>query len=207
MAQSKPPIGSFRNLLSLAMGHPTLTTSSLLLASATAAALKNPKVRARVGKQVQKTRLRMYVKPCPGVGCETQGYHTHDLRVMGKWHFIWRYKFYNAVLGDPRPQPPVGQEGSTWFAQYAADWRQAFSEFGTDTTSCWVRDKAGYWVWVTDSPQFDRNWFDDHGWRFPAAWITSEAKRFYTVGRDELSTIVSLPVKEGVGSEPKDGTE
>ena len=142
------------------------------------------------------------IKRCDGF-CNTPGYHTHDLRLWGKWHFIYRYAVLNRLLTDPRPQPPVDSKvGAPWIDDYEKAWRAAYP--GYEPQSCFVRDDKGFWVWVTNTPQFDRDWFDNHGWQFPASWITGPSQEFYRVGKDYLSTIVSLPNKDGTTSVPKD---
>lgn len=173
--------------------------SSLLFVAVLLTALKNPKFRKWWNIHVL---MPLYIKPCSGF-CNTPGYHTHDLRIPGKWKFIWKYKALDAVIGDPRPQPPIDHDsGAVWFDDYEKAWKEAYP--GYDNGSCWVRDMNSHWVWVTNTPQFDRNWFDGKGWQFPAAWITGPSMEFYKVGADDISTIVSLPPKEGGSSVPKD---
>lgn len=180
----------------------TLTIFSLLSASWLLLALKNRKIGNWTFKQLVKYRTKLYVKKCDGL-CGNHSYHTHDLRFLGNWHFIYRYKVFDRLLPDSRPQPPVDEKsGAPWIDEYEKSWRAAYP--GYEPQSCFVRDEKGYWVWVTNTPQFDRGWFDKKGWQFPAAWITGPSQEFYKVGADYLSTIVSLPNKDGTTSVPKD---
>lgn len=163
---------------------------------------QNPKVREYAAKKWSKLQMRMFIRPCNGM-CGTPHYHTHDLRLLGKWHFLWRFKLQDIIFHDPRPHPPVDEtDGAPWIDEYEADWKKNFP--GYNMASCFVRDAEGFWVWVTNTPQWDRDWFEKKGWRFPTAWITGPSKTFYQIGKDALSTVVSLPPKEGGSSVPKD---
>lgn len=116
---------------------------------------------------------------------------------MGKWSYIWRYKLQNEFLPDPRPYPPVEAEwGAPWFAEYQEEWRKQYVNYTFD--SGFVRDLGGTFIWVTNTPQWDRDFFDRKGWKFPYQWITGPSKTFYRVGEDVISNIVSLPSKENV---------
>jgi hypothetical protein len=161
------------------MDHHTLTTYSLLVAlgAVTAYAMRD--------KWVQ----RVLVRPCGG--CDESAYHTHHLTAFGRWHYAGRYKLYDVLFGDRRPQP---EPGGDWYGEYAKDWYAQFES--TSNRSCWVRDERGYWVWCTDTPIFDRDWFDEQGWQFPAKWITYGSLDFYTAGHDGISTVVSLETQK-----------
>ena len=131
------------------------------------------------------------IKQCDGL-CGDDVYHTHHLTLLGKFHFSWRYKIVQWIVPDTRPQPPISEIfGAPWIDEYKIQWREVYK--GYEPQSCYVRDEKGFWVWVTNTPMFDREWFDSNGWQFPAVWITSPSQEFYRVGRDALSTIVSLP--------------
>jgi hypothetical protein len=184
------------------MGLRTLIICSLLFVFVRLLASVNPKFGEWLTLKVMKVRTRMMVKRCDGF-CGQSGYHTHDLRLLGKWHFIWRYTVLNAVFRDPRPQPPIDDKvGAPWIDEYNEAWKKQFP--GYTPASCYVRDEKGFWVWVTNTPQFDRNWFDEKGWQFPAAWITGPSQDFYKIGQDYLSTVVALPNPDGTTTVPKD---
>ena len=183
-------------------GHRTLTICSLLFASVLLLVSKNPKFRKYLQHKAFIYRAKLMVKKCDGF-CGNEGYHTHDLRLLGKWHFIYRYKVVKALFPDTRPQPPINDTvGAPWIDAYNHDWKQQFP--GYEPISNYVRDERGFWVWVTNTPQFDRNWFDEKGWQFPAAWITGPSQEFYKVGKDAISTIVALPNADGTTTVPKD---
>lgn len=167
-------------------GHRTLLTYSLLVALVGVTAYKNRSL----------WWMHLLTKKCPTPNnCKLAGEHTHHLTPLGKWHYVYRFGLFT----DPRPQPPVGQP---WYGDYKKDWEENFpnvlSQNGSNgCQSAWVRDEKGYWVWITDTPLWDRDWFDKRGWQFPAKWITVGSQQFYTVGSDDISTIVSLePQKE-----------
>ena len=116
---------------------------------------------------------------------------------------LYRFKVLKALLPDNRPQPPIDDlVGAPWIDEYNTAWKKEFP--GYEPISNYVRDERGFWVWVTNTPQFDRNWFDEHGWQFPAAWITGPSQEFYKVGKDNISTIVALPYEDGTTTVPKD---
>jgi hypothetical protein len=143
--------------------------------------------------------LHLLTRPCPGKSCPDPSVHTHHLTWYGWWHFIYRYKVIDALFGDKRPYPPIPGEvgGVDFWTGYNKAWHKAFPTGALRST--WVRDEDGYWVWVTDTPQWDRDYFDLHGYRFPTAWITGPSKEFYTIGTDHISTVVSLPKEKSDG--------
>lgn len=180
----------------------TLIICSLLLGAVRLLASKNPKFGDWLTNKLFKYRTKLMVKKCDGL-CGNEGFHTHDLRLLGKWHFIWRFKVLKALFPDNRPQPPIDAiQGAPWIDEYNKAWLEQFP--GYSPISQYVRDERGFWVWVTNTPQFDRNWFDGKGWQFPAAWITGPSQDFYTVGKDNISTIVALPYPDGTTTVPKD---
>lgn len=144
---------------------------------------------ASVALTAYKTRnkwwMRLLTQKCDG-SCGESGFHTHHLTKLGKWHYVYRYRVYTLLVPDFRPQPIPG----AWFADYAKAWQDQYEGFPVHST--WVRDENGYWVWVTDTPGFDRVWFDKMGWQFPARWIPVSAQAFYTVGHDGISDVVSI---------------
>jgi hypothetical protein len=144
-------------------------------------------MKEELGKQILKRKVRLYVRPS-----STGGY---ELTLLGKFLYHGRYELMDSLFADPRPYPPVDNlVGSPWFIEYRSDWQKKYPQF--ECASKWVRDTDGVFVWVTNTPPFDRDWFESRGWRFPARWITGPSKFFYRVGQDKLSEIVSLP-KEG----------
>lgn len=158
-------------------------------------ASKNPKFAAWLQLRVTKYRMKVMVKKCDGF-CGQKEYHTHDLTFIGKFYYIYRHKIVQYLVPDNRPQPPVDERvGAPWISEYNAAWVKEYP--GYTPASEYVRDQRGFWVWVTNTPQFDRNWFDEKGWQFPAAWITVNSKAFYKVGEDALSTVVALPLPDG----------
>lgn len=142
---------------------------------------------------VYKTRKkwfqRLLIRQCHPP-CAMAGYHTHHLSLLGKAHYVWRYRVFSTFVPDFRPQPVAGEK---WYPEYANAWEEQYPD--VPCRSCWVRtEEAGetVWVWVTDTPGFDRAWFDTQGWQFPAKWITAESLQFYTIGHDSLSAIVNI---------------
>lgn len=132
--------------------------------------------------------MRLATSKCRG--CSTESEHTHHLRFLGRLAYVYRYKAWSFLVPDFRSQPPVGGD---WFWEYKKAWGERFH--GAQFTSGWVRDEKAYWIWVTDTPGFDRIWFDEHGFQFPAVWITSASKAFYTAGFDNISAIVRIGEK------------
>lgn len=71
---------------------------------------------------------------------------------------------------------PVNLEPGSWFEDYVADWSGAHGvEDPEDVTSGFaVGAVSGDWVWVTNTPEWDRDWLEARGSRFPDKWVPFE---------------------------------
>jgi hypothetical protein len=60
-----------------------------------------------------------------------------------------------------------------WYCYYLGDYLTDFPD-EQYTKACPVQWTDGEFVWATDTPEWDRDWFNAHGWEFPARWIPYE---------------------------------
>lgn len=60
-----------------------------------------------------------------------------------------------------------------WFQAYLFDWMKAHGTLDpNDATSGIAKGAAsGDFIWATATPEWDRDWFHAHGWRFPPKWV------------------------------------
>ncbi|MBB5167156.1 hypothetical protein [Mycobacterium sp. AZCC_0083] len=72
-----------------------------------------------------------------------------------------------------------------WFAYYTGDFMIAHE---TDTvTSCLVELRDGTFLWATETPEWDREWFGEHlGWEFPERWVPYSALADYGLEPTEM---------------------
>lgn len=68
---------------------------------------------------------------------------------------------------------PFDVQPGPWFQAYLADWMIAHDLSDPDlATSGLARGMtSGDYIWVTETPEWDRGWFNAHGWEFPAKWV------------------------------------
>lgn len=78
--------------------------------------------------------------------------------------FVLRIKTYKDFPLKPGP----------WFMEYASDWGRHFGvkqdELNDKITSCLTEGTNGY-VFCTETPEWDREWFNKRGWQFPSRWV------------------------------------
>lgn len=74
-----------------------------------------------------------------------------------------------------------------WYCYYLGDHMSAFPEQLT-VKSAVVQLPDNTWLWATDSPEWDRDWFARYGWEFPTQWVPFEALKDMNV---ELGSIGS----------------
>ncbi|ATN94017.1 hypothetical protein J4U01_gp054 [Mycobacterium phage Kumao] len=76
---------------------------------------------------------------------------------------------------DNRPEPEPGP----WVRDYMADW-VANHGLTIPVPAGWVKGKeSGKWLWATNTPEWDRDWFDKRGWRFPRKWVVYNDLKVY----------------------------
>lgn len=57
-----------------------------------------------------------------------------------------------------------------WYAYYMGDYMVAFDT--DEIHSAIVELKDGTYMWATQTPEWDRDWFEEHlGWEFPEKWV------------------------------------
>lgn len=66
-----------------------------------------------------------------------------------------------------------------WFQCYLIDWMVAHNVTDPDKATSGIAKGAesGDYIWATATPEWDRDWFNSHGWEFPAKWVP-----FYYLG-------------------------
>lgn len=71
-----------------------------------------------------------------------------------------------------------------WFDEYLEAWRVAHDipkdEIGARLSSGIVKGRNGTYIFVTDTPEWDRGWFESRGYHFPTRWVTFESLRYYS---------------------------
>lgn len=95
-------------------------------------------------------------------------------------------------LRDMIPCWRVARPGR-WFRRYAAEW--VSDHPGVAFDSGWARgDVNGSWVWVwmTSTPEWDRDWFDANRIRFPRFWFPFEEIRGRYLSADHISWVVRV---------------
>lgn len=60
-----------------------------------------------------------------------------------------------------------------WFGFYLDDWMEDHDVCCADevTSGFVVGADTGRWIWVTNTPEWDQEWFDEHGGEFPDLWV------------------------------------
>lgn len=77
----------------------------------------------------------------------------------------YKYRSVDEVLGVALQQPDLtpGQ----WYWDYCADF---FAKMSTVPRAAVAQDDGGL-LWLTDTPEWDRQWFEARGFEFPARWM------------------------------------
>lgn len=83
-----------------------------------------------------------------------------------------------AVLASMMRQRPTVYEDfpvrpGPWFKEYLNDWMEAFDIDDTQrvTSGIATGEISGDYIWVTETPEWDRAWFNERGYRFPRKWV------------------------------------
>lgn len=68
---------------------------------------------------------------------------------------------------------PLNIEPGPWFRSYLSDWMTAHgAPYKDNVTSGIVTGEiSGEYIWVTATPEWDRDWFNARGFQFPSKWI------------------------------------
>lgn len=75
-----------------------------------------------------------------------------------------------------RPAFPVAP--GAWFREYTADFIEHFDITQEEMTSAVIEGTHGY-IWTTQTPEWDRDWFERHGYSFPKRWVPFEILEDY----------------------------
>lgn len=61
----------------------------------------------------------------------------------------------------------------SWFKAYLCDWMLAHNVIHPDdvTSGIAMGAESGDYIWATATPDWDKGWFNSHGWRFPRKWV------------------------------------
>lgn len=78
------------------------------------------------------------------------------------------------------PEFPIAP--GPWFIQYGNDWAAAHGipqwEAGERVTSAIISGSGGF-IWATQTPEWDREWFGKRNFEFPTRWIPFSALETY----------------------------
>lgn len=90
--------------------------------------------------------------------------------------FDWMKRKDQASLYDFRLEP------GPWFKFYLHDWMEAHGVKNSDDAMSGIvtGEKTGEYIWVTQTPEWDRKWFNDKGFRFPRKWVPFTMMQFVT---------------------------
>lgn len=60
-----------------------------------------------------------------------------------------------------------------WFKVYLSDWMEAhdIDDQSLATSGIARGDETNDYIWATATPEWDRDWFNSHGWTFPRKWV------------------------------------
>lgn len=60
-----------------------------------------------------------------------------------------------------------------WFQTYLFDWMRHHRVLDPNEATSGIARGAetGNYIWATATPEWDLEWFNSHGWRFPARWV------------------------------------
>lgn len=60
-----------------------------------------------------------------------------------------------------------------WFKVYLSDWMEAhdIDDHSLATSGIARGDETNDYIWATETPEWDRDWFNSHGWTFPRKWV------------------------------------
>lgn len=92
------------------------------------------------------------------------------LGIVAATGFQTFWKRWHSIESGGDDLVPANVEPGPWFGYYQGDWMAAFGHH--DVTSAIVRMPDGSYIWATDTPEWDRDWFADTlGWDFPEKWF------------------------------------
>lgn len=85
----------------------------------------------------------------------------------------------------PNTLPEFNVQPGPWFKKYLNDWMEAFDvDTRRAVTSGIVTGQvSGDYIWVTNTPEWDRDWFEENGFSFPSKWVRYECMNM-VVGED-----------------------
>lgn len=75
---------------------------------------------------------------------------------------------------DPEPElMPLIIKPGPWFQSYLAEWKEDHGIYHNEycTSGIVTGEVTGDYIWVTATPEWDRDWFASRGFQFPAKWI------------------------------------
>ena len=75
---------------------------------------------------------------------------------------------------DPQEElKDVALVPGSWYEVYLNDWMEFFDIDDRDlvTSGIVTGQESGDYIWATETPEWDRDWFNDHGRRFPRKWV------------------------------------
>ena len=74
---------------------------------------------------------------------------------------------------EPIPLIPLDIRPGPWFRSYLSDWMDAHGAVYKDhvTSGIVTGELTGEYIWVTATPEWDRDWFNARGFEFPHRWI------------------------------------
>lgn len=85
------------------------------------------------------------------------------------------------VFADNRPEPQPGP----WLQEYAKDWLEAHPGQRGVTSGFALGAKSKKPIWATNTPEWDRGWFDKRGWRYPHKWVVYDDLQVFAAPSDK----------------------
>lgn len=84
-----------------------------------------------------------------------------------------------SLLREKKPEAEVEElqefdlKPGVWFQTYLVDWMIAHEvSQRADVPSGMAQGAlSGAYIWLTATPEWDREWFNAHGWKFPSRWV------------------------------------
>lgn len=103
-------------------------------------------------------------------------------RICGLMSLFRKLLYAGVVVGlfnwFNRKKPPkelwdFDLQPGPWFKYYLSDWMEDHGVTETENAKSGIVTGAetGDYIWVTDTPEWDREWFNDKGFRFPRKWV------------------------------------
>jgi hypothetical protein len=91
--------------------------------------------------------------------------------VLGLWNWLRRNKFetpLDVLEWKIKPGP--------WFEYYVRDWMEYHKIYDRDSVTSGIVYGAvsGDYIWATNTPEWDRDWFNMHGVEYPRKWVLFE---------------------------------